>query len=218
MSSTTITERLPPEIIMEIFTVCCSERYPIHASLPAQLSHVCSAWRALTLSMPVLWANFTVMITEVVKPGLGALLDMHLERSGQSPLSFNVDFNSMGDEIPAAVLGLLAPLVDHSDRWKRVKLPFWPGFAPLFTRLTGRLGRLEALDLRIRGIPLDTNEGLDSAFFAVAPRLRRLALGASLPRKIPFPSNQLTELHLGAAPTMELGQFLTSALARTLPS
>ncbi|KAJ7775096.1 hypothetical protein B0H16DRAFT_85603 [Mycena metata] len=211
--------RLPPEIVMEIFTQCCSEQYPIHASEAVRISHVDSAWRNLALSMPTLWATFSIKIAQLVEPRLGGkhihtrlnegvlrLLDVHLERSAKSSLSFSVDLYTIDSEMMPAALDLLTPLVGHSDRWKFVKLPYVPEFAPLFARLIGRLGRLERLDLRVQEMH---NDGVDRNYFAVAPRLRRLALGASLARNLPFPPNQLTELHLGAAPTMELSQFMT---------
>lgn len=188
-------ESLPTETVMGIFSHCCSERYPLHASIPLRLSHVCAAWRALALSMPTLWASFSINI------GDDDLLHLHLERSAQCPLSFDANF-SMQNPSPAA-LDLVAALAQHSDRWSHAKLPFWSDFAPTYARLRGRLGRLESLDLRIHGWV-----GADSTCFEDAPRLRRLALGASLSREMPFPPNQLTSLHLGAGPTMEFLHFL----------
>ncbi|KAJ7047023.1 hypothetical protein C8F04DRAFT_1172797 [Mycena alexandri] len=168
--------------------------------------------------MPALWATFSIKITELVEPGFGGeytlrnegvlrLLDVHLERSAKSSLSFNLDLHKMGNEMPAVALDLLTPLVEHSERWKFVKLPYAPEFASLLASLIGRLGRLQSLDLRIQGML--GNEGVDNNYFAVAPQLQRLALGASLAQKMPFPHDQLTELHLGASPTMELSQFMT---------
>ncbi|KAJ6525664.1 hypothetical protein B0H19DRAFT_1198286 [Mycena capillaripes] len=210
-------DRLPAELLMEIFSECCFDRYPIDASVPMCLSHVCARWRALTLSMPTLWASFSIKVAQLSEAGFGVqnsprneiisrLLHLHLERSARCPLSFDVDFNKA--EMSPAALNLVGALVEHSDRWANVKLPFSSVFAPLFARLSGRLGSLESLDLRLHG-NLDHSEGAHSTYFEVAPQLRRLALGASLPRKMPFPKNQLTELHLGAAPTMDMFQFMT---------
>ncbi|KAJ7905734.1 hypothetical protein B0H14DRAFT_2661365 [Mycena olivaceomarginata] len=193
-------ESLPTETVMGIFSHCCSERYPLHASIPLRLSHVCAAWRALALSMPTLWASFSINI------GDDELLHLHLERSAQCPLSFDANFGKKNPS-PAA-LDLVAALAQHSDRWSHAKLPFWSDFAPItFARLRGRLGRLESLDLRIHGW-VDQRDGANSTYFEDAPRLRRLALGASLSREMPFPPNQLTFLHLGAGPTMEFLHFL----------
>jgi hypothetical protein len=167
--------------------------------------------------MPALWASFSIKIAQLAPDGFGEqnsprngiisrLLRLHLERSASCPLSFEADFSKA--EVSPAALDLVAALVEHSERWADVKLPFLTALAPLFARLSGRLGRLESLDLRLQGIP-DQSEGADSTYFEVAPRLRRLVLGASLPRKMPFPNNQLTELHLGAAPTLEMFRFMT---------
>ncbi|KAJ7444871.1 hypothetical protein FB451DRAFT_72614 [Mycena latifolia] len=211
-------QRLPPEILMQVFSeCCCSEQYPIHTSLAVLLSQVCWEWRDVALSMPPLWASFSLKIAQLSKAGFGQsdlqrdeiifrLLRLHLERSAGYPLSFDVDF-SKAETSPAA-LSLVSMLTEHSERWGAVKLPLSSALRPLFDRLSGRLGRLESLDLRLQGMN-DPNGGTDCVYFEVAPRLRRLVLGSSLPRKLPFPKHQLTELHLGAAPTMEMLQFMT---------
>ncbi|KAJ7063479.1 hypothetical protein C8F01DRAFT_1251016 [Mycena amicta] len=41
-----------------------------------------------------------------------------------------------------------------------------------------------------------------------APRLQKLALASSLPFNFPFPNSQLCELHLGAAATLDMFQFM----------
>ncbi|KAJ7709651.1 hypothetical protein B0H17DRAFT_1190835 [Mycena rosella] len=205
--------RLPPEILMQVFAECCSEQDPIHTSIAVILSWVSWEWRTIALAMPELWASFSFKIAQL---SLGQseqrdeiifrLLRLHLERSAGHPLSFDADF-SKAKASPAA-LYLISLLAEHSERWASAKLPFSSVFSPIFVRLNGHLGRLESLDLKLQGIQ-DPNEGLYSTYFAVAPRLRRLTLGSGFPRKIPFPNEQLLELHLGAPATLEMLQFLT---------
>ncbi|KAF7338118.1 F-box domain-containing protein [Mycena venus] len=208
--------RLPPEIIMDIFSKCCSERYSLQDSMAIHLSGaVCSRWRTLALSMPELWASFSIKIAGLASAGFGAanssrndiialsrLLHLHLERSANCPLSFDVSFDK--SDMSPALSDLLAVLLEHSERWSSVKLPYSHAFASIYARLRGRLGRLETLELTLNGV-LDSTDNC----FEDTPQLRRLALGTSLPRKMPLPRNQLTVLHLGAAPTMEFFQFMT---------
>ncbi|KAJ7272001.1 hypothetical protein B0H12DRAFT_674234 [Mycena haematopus] len=205
--------QLPQEIFMEIFyRCCCFERHHLLASMAMRLSQVCASWRTLAISMPTLWASFSIELTQVGVAQqneieiMSRLLHLHLERSAKCPLSFDVDFDKPSTFIAAS--DLVAALVEHSERWSTVKMPFLGALASIYARLSGRLDRLESLDLRIHGMP-DQNQGADSPYFEVAPRLGRLALGASLSREMRFPSNQLTVLHLGAAPTMEVFHFMT---------
>ncbi|KAJ7085829.1 hypothetical protein B0H15DRAFT_371764 [Mycena belliarum] len=196
------TQRLPPEILMQVFSECCSKQYDIQASPPVVLSQVSWEWRSLALSMPVLWASFSLRLiwpnTDIRK-----LLRLHLERSADCALSFDMDFN---EAVSLPVLRLVSMLAEHSDRWAVVKLPFSAPSIPLFSQLNSRFRRLESLELKLA--TLNQDEAGNCAFFEVAPRLRRLVLGANISRGIPFPKDQITELHLGAAPTLDILQFM----------
>ncbi|KAJ7724476.1 hypothetical protein DFH07DRAFT_264773, partial [Mycena maculata] len=196
----------PPEILIQVFLECCSgQHHPLQSSVAVAISHVSTLWRDIALSTPALWASFSLEIGQSDEI-ISRLLHLHLKRSAAYPLSFRVDFNQA--EVSPAASTLVEALVEHSERWAIVKLPLSPTLAPLFSALSGRLSSLKSLELRLQAL-YDLNDGAAATFFAVAPRLRRLALGSSVPCKIPFPKNQLTELHLGAAPTLEMHQFLT---------
>ncbi|KAK7020436.1 F-box domain-containing protein [Favolaschia claudopus] len=204
---------LPAEILILIFSCCCRERYTLHASLPLALSHVCRLWRDVAYSVPSLWASFSLFISSQRRPpdnqGLLFLLRLHLEQSAAHPLSFHVSgvFKDPHVSPAASVLDLIAALVDHSDRWLNVKIPLKDALAPIYNRLCGRINRLESLDLRVHGIP--GNLGVDCTYFGEVPHLRHLGIGSSLTFQMPFPSNQLTSLHLGAASTMDMCRFMT---------
>ncbi|KAJ7219454.1 hypothetical protein GGX14DRAFT_592255 [Mycena pura] len=201
--------------MVQIFPEACYELYPIQTSVALVLAQVCAPWRSLALSMPVLWASFSLKIAQLSLAGFGdqnlrcrkfisSLLQLHLDRSNGHPLTFDIDFNKA--EISPAALALVDTLIDHSERWMRVKIPFSAVFLPLYARLKRRLPRLESLDLRLEGM---IGYNRDAMYLEDAPRLRRLALGSSKVYNLPFPKNQLTELHLGAAATLDMFQFMT---------
>ncbi|KAJ6630577.1 hypothetical protein B0H10DRAFT_835322 [Mycena sp. CBHHK59/15] len=207
---------LPPEILMQIFSACCSEQCPIQTSVAVYLSQICTRWRAIVLSMPNLWASFSIQLGQLNRGGFGQdadrsetisrLLHLHLERSATYPLSFDADFQNARVVSPPA-LSLLAALVEHSTRWASVILPLSPAVVPVLGHINSRLDRLENLRLRMKG-SADPDAWADCKIFQTAPRLRRLTLGSS-PSMLPFPTTQLTELHLGAIATFKMVQFMT---------
>ncbi|KII90680.1 hypothetical protein PLICRDRAFT_106792, partial [Plicaturopsis crispa FD-325 SS-3] len=50
--------RFPPELLSEIFIHCLPSRgpsLPLHLHAPALLTHICSYWRSVAVTMPRLW-------------------------------------------------------------------------------------------------------------------------------------------------------------------
>ncbi|KAJ7286080.1 hypothetical protein C8J57DRAFT_1496759 [Mycena rebaudengoi] len=209
---------VPSEILMEIFTQSCSGIYPIcfqccnndfarydyginAFDIAKYFFHkVCAHWRVIVLSMPNLWASFSLPATLVRgardswhKRAVLSLLHTHLDRSLDSPLTIEV--NLPKNKPSSQTLAILAALVDHSERWASVRLPFAPPFIPSLSRLSGRLGQLESLDLRLKGL----NDSEAYPDFFVTPRLRRLVLGSSVSCRLPFPKNQAHRTSLGSS-------------------
>ncbi|KAL0567018.1 hypothetical protein V5O48_014974 [Marasmius crinis-equi] len=98
------TSKLPPEILVEIFRICCSLGSNLVRQLygtenhfnapPLRLSHVCQLWRNLVLSTSSLWSTFTI------DPGYFRiiqlpLLSLYLQRSRGSLLRIKIEDSGM---------------------------------------------------------------------------------------------------------------------------
>ncbi|CAK5277618.1 unnamed protein product [Mycena citricolor] len=209
--------RFPPELLIEIFGVCCTEQSSILSSNAVCISHVCALWRSLALSSPLLWTSFSLGPKKLSKQGFSAvaeevitrLLRLHLERSQSCLLSFEADFSitSSSMHADAVALNLLSLLVCHSQRWERVKLAISPALEPVYSTLRGRLPHLTSLEFYPFGFTAYQSSEPD--FLETAPKLERLVIGNYLPQDVPVPLHQLTELHLGAAVTWDLMYFLS---------
>lgn len=85
-------QRLPNEIIAEIFWICCNHNYwtfPCKAA-PTVLTHICSSWRTMVLETPKLWSLIT--LGEMALPKLSILKDW-LRHSGTAPLIIDFDID-----------------------------------------------------------------------------------------------------------------------------
>ncbi|KAJ7170287.1 hypothetical protein C8R43DRAFT_864563, partial [Mycena crocata] len=86
--------RLPDDIIHSIFVACLPyTRNPVITphEAPLLLCQVCSAWRTLALSTPLIWAAVHIVVPAQPKVQvLANTLTMWLGRSGACPLSISV--------------------------------------------------------------------------------------------------------------------------------
>ncbi len=95
--------RLPKELLVKIFSHCIFDYFRLGRQLGDQgiindpstlpiftLLCVCSKWRSVILSTGALWAQFECKLDSATQSGgIGSkCLEMHLERSGDAPLSF----------------------------------------------------------------------------------------------------------------------------------
>ncbi|KAF7304969.1 F-box domain-containing protein [Mycena kentingensis (nom. inval.)] len=195
---------LPTEILMAIFAALCisDPPYTLQTSPALTLSHVCASWRSLALSMPELWAGFIVKLPQsyVCEQSTQELLHMHMQRSGNHPLTLDVDFGT------SEAKALYSLLVEQSNRWRQVRIPLSEASVPHLAPLRDRLALLERLHLRLDGTI--GYRGEQHNYFVSAPKLRELTLASSLPFHLPFPTQQLTHLRLGATVTLDAFSFL----------
>ncbi|KAJ7892829.1 hypothetical protein B0H14DRAFT_958833 [Mycena olivaceomarginata] len=86
--------RLPVDILREIFIACLpANRNAVMSSqeAPLLLGRICSAWRAIALSTPRLWASLHAPLDYILKgePRKLAVIEW-LQRSGAAPISLSV--------------------------------------------------------------------------------------------------------------------------------
>ncbi|KAL0570632.1 hypothetical protein V5O48_011330 [Marasmius crinis-equi] len=196
--------RIPPEILLDIFRLCC----PTHGRLsidgpsssPDQLSKVCGFWRNIIAGSPSLWSGICVCI-HPSKNSLRATKRM-LDLSGSAPLMLSLsymldDFNMTheDDGTPKALTDLL---VSHSDRWKSLILDITTAGSrlPSLQAIRGRLDKLTNLTIDC----LDGDVEFDERFLRVfehAPSLYSVQL-IDGPAHADFvlPWQQLETIHL----------------------
>ncbi|KAJ7646562.1 hypothetical protein FB45DRAFT_998046 [Roridomyces roridus] len=125
--------RLPLDIVQEIFVACL----PTHRNCvmtakeaPVLLGRICSAWRAISLSTPRLWASLHVVepthrhrhiLNDKVTQRL-EVVKTWLDRSGQCPLSISVDGPSHFHDISAFTSLFLRQLLPFAARWEDIAL------------------------------------------------------------------------------------------------
>ena len=145
---------LPIELQNAIFFFCVSPfpRFSIKEA-PIVLARVCSTWRSIVLSTPILWSSFGV---EIQGSGSSGLLHdtrlMHrmklwLERSSCFPLSVRLIYNPVGHVSEDRSTQFLTALVSQAHRWRSAHFtlpaasiaklhPFPPNSFPTLRSLT----------------------------------------------------------------------------------
>jgi len=167
--------QLPVEVTSEIFTAC----FPANAcevwgsKTPLDLGKVCSAWRDVAWSVPLLWN--TVSLSTLHCSSIHAeILDEWLSRSGQLPLSIHLKF-SFNRKDSSAVNGIHPPpMLRVMDVVSRAST------------------RLHDVDICIPGFLCDRL----SSTFRAAPLLHDVKLRGFHPKTVILPVGQLTRLQL----------------------
>lgn len=126
--------RVPVYIMQEIFFHCLpTDRYisPASTKAPLLLTQVCSSWRNLAISTPMLWSSLFVVLSPFNANERTRLVKLWLGRSGQRALCFNV----------------YAPTVDSQ-------------LHPLLDLLAANIHRLNHLSLTIPSTHLSSVNGI----------------------------------------------------------
>ncbi|KAL0573952.1 nuclear GTP-binding protein nug1 [Marasmius crinis-equi] len=201
--------RMPPEVMTEIFKVCCEQNhlyvwFPGYSSRPpaaVTLSMVCGRWRALVLSLPSLWTSLDVTsFGSSPAPNGCRALELCVERSQNNLLALN--FSHHGPES----LQHFEVLAHSSHRWGRLELFVSPlTFQnPAIQNLREALPALEHLRLAIQG----GTTGLDNSFlrvFEVVPSLRSFCLGSGVAStRLALPWHQIKYIQLDTSPVRRL--------------
>ncbi|KAI3599063.1 hypothetical protein WG66_004070 [Moniliophthora roreri] len=135
--------RLPPELLLRIFTMCESSMLGAHNPLQPichtilTLSHVCAHWRATTSSKSTLWSNiyirFKVRDDKAIARRIHSFTKFCLEKSKTRPLNIYFDTPSepdgyrdeYDDWIPYSHKlhrRTLREVVKHGSRWRDITL------------------------------------------------------------------------------------------------
>ncbi|KDQ61968.1 hypothetical protein JAAARDRAFT_528315 [Jaapia argillacea MUCL 33604] len=197
--------RLLPEVLSEIFKHLVipdsrNLRNFRDYSLPLRLTHICSYWRWLAISMPTLWSRISLWPADEFQLQLyQPTLDLFLCRSAALLISFSVAFPDAPEDET-----LLDNLVDHAFRWKDICIHMGVSEDPLRPLLRIReasLTQLECLELLSdEDLSPDNFPFLrDITCFEDAPMLTHVTLGRFwYPDSLARPWSQLTHLALGS--------------------
>jgi F-box-like len=195
--------RLPPEILEEIFLqyhVGGSVSWPRSSQdhSPWTLGRVCSFWRSVYLSLPVLWSTFRFDLSGIVNesPGLRTsvadLLQTCIQRSGTGLLRFTFRTRSYSGQgslhLDDISRNLLTLLVEASSRWYEVNL-YLDDLSTCSDALSlarGKVPQLHSLRLVSKVTPTTGpgRQAIDA--FSDAPRLVKISL-----QNIIFPTSYL---------------------------
>ncbi|KAJ6451469.1 hypothetical protein C8R47DRAFT_998467 [Mycena vitilis] len=101
---------------------------------PLLLCQICSAWRMIALSTPMLWASMRLNLPSRSDIAASAVVQLWLQRSAASPISFSLE------ELwtRAAIDPTFIELSKSSERWRHVEL------APLSSLYAGALAEVRA--------------------------------------------------------------------------
>ncbi|KAJ6515541.1 hypothetical protein C8R45DRAFT_1140019 [Mycena sanguinolenta] len=116
--------RLPPDIVREIFVACVPTKMNAVMSVekaPLLLCQICSLWRTVALSMPILWSSLHVPFDFVLSHKSRALaVTKWLQRSATRPLSLSICFDRCSSN-DSSRKKLLKCLAKSSPRWRHVE-------------------------------------------------------------------------------------------------
>ncbi|KAE9406610.1 hypothetical protein BT96DRAFT_971859 [Gymnopus androsaceus JB14] len=182
--------QLPNELLLLIFEFACEwnllQEHPWLDNIPpstkigsSPLSHlpalaitaVCTRWRTLALSSPILWSKIKLELSlqAANNSGFTSILKLYLERSANSPLFLFLD--AVGKPRMGKKTDLL-PLAQCVHRWSSFTYRghYAPSRAIPFT--SRHFGSLEDLDIELHNNVTGGSAILD--LFRIAPKLRSL--------------------------------------------
>ncbi|KAJ7082655.1 hypothetical protein B0H15DRAFT_889656 [Mycena belliarum] len=135
LALTTSARKLPEDVLREIFVATMPEdRYASmsRTESPLLVSHICSHWRSVALSMPHLWASLHVAASSANVWAVNEHVQSWLARSGDLPLSISYVWIARWDDNQSSLI--LRTLMRFCQRWEhlRLTLPNSRHFSSLF--------------------------------------------------------------------------------------
>ncbi|KAG6866701.1 hypothetical protein C0991_011360 [Blastosporella zonata] len=206
---------LPTELWQHMFLLCPTNNdYPSTSSAPLLLCHVCSAWRALAISTPLLWRSITVAISlgPTVRPNLN-LVSLWLDRSQKLPVSLALSQSTNSDASRDIAEEALRIFATHGSRWQRLDLDL-PGmqYPWIGQVLNIHAPVLEEFHVRAYHQPVDD---LFKTFWYSTPRLSSITV-SSLPielmmdPEIQIPWSRLLDVSVQSVPSVHTALAILS--------
>ncbi|KAF9500043.1 hypothetical protein BDN71DRAFT_1586289 [Pleurotus eryngii] len=155
--------KLPVEILCDIFSICDETGGNQPCGSKIVLSHVCRRWRGVVLCMPMMWSHISV---ETPNRTSAERMTAHFRRSGAYPVSLTILEGMSGSlEQRDAIKRLLPIIRAHASQLKSLRLRLRTSAPDFGTYLHGcQFSLLEDLDLHLHLCPADVTETLISRF------------------------------------------------------
>ena len=188
--------RLPPELLYHIFTFFAPPRSYLNApdnhsrwsELPWNLSQACHRWRAISLSMPLLWTKIPLLIPDRLYTADPSFLEFYtsfLLRSADQPICVFVSSYAAKPDKAVKRYPAIKILISHSYRWQHLSIVSHSShLLRAFRPIKKRLPILRTLNLE-----LDPEASLD--IFKKAPKLSQVRFVGISPERITLPWKQL---------------------------
>ncbi|KAJ7483508.1 hypothetical protein FB451DRAFT_1234815 [Mycena latifolia] len=140
---------MPPEVLGEIFSLTLpsvgdtlARRRFRNSHSPWVLTHVCSRWRAIALSIPSLWS--LVVVNSLHKRASPmAMIKTQIERAR----SLKIHFHGTEERNSRPQVEMFRFLAEHSSRWEELFLELTCALCPLLSALHGCVPSLRRLDI-----------------------------------------------------------------------
>ncbi|KAJ7094345.1 hypothetical protein C8R44DRAFT_384284 [Mycena epipterygia] len=189
---------LPHNLTSEIFLQCLPpspvfsgefEDGPHPLEAPLLLLHICKIWRSIAISTPHLWASLHLNLADIPEsfhssPELEDFIADWFSQAGSCPLSFSVDWSSMGD---FGGKSLNTAILRHAPRLQSLALKLAEEQLEDLPDLSGPFPLLEKLAICFP----DMTDGTDrtySEFSVMCPVSRKYIWASIYCRPIfPFP-------------------------------
>ncbi|KAF5320069.1 hypothetical protein D9611_010343 [Ephemerocybe angulata] len=125
--------RLPPEILLLVFTHCLSPTTPG----PLFLGAICARWRALAWGTPLLWSKLVLRVSRLHAPAQLRLLEAWLLRAGTLPLHIHIlPWEDSDEATLASFRSLLEVLVSRAPYWGSIECDVLPPHCHDLLRVT----------------------------------------------------------------------------------
>ncbi|KAG8945445.1 hypothetical protein FRC04_000820 [Tulasnella sp. 424] len=185
---------LPPELLVNIFSIATRNNRITVSSDNAALSLVCRYWNSLVSTTPSLWARVDEETMSV------AMIIRAIEKSQNAPLELVCTWWALEQAKRDAMLN---ELFRHTHRWREVSLALGDIHQPLDVINTSSMPLLESLSLSVHGYPGWVRpEPLDLFGGRPPPRLQKLYIGG-----IPVAWNPTTLCHLTTLSMSQIRQL-----------
>jgi hypothetical protein len=175
-----LTSKLPPEIVSTVFTnflpanvaldYCIQRAGKVVCTTPLLLGAVCTAWRAIVWSTPLLWTSIFVNLADFKKADIG-ILEEWLCRSGGLPLYIGIR-SEMGRSM-TKIAGIAKKVMDsfepYAHRWYHLALANPQGWLCYLQPRLAHASMLRTLKIKAASLTEEIN-------FGQLPKLRKLSM------------------------------------------